>query len=353
MKKMTMRERILAVIHGRELDEVPFVMYDALLPTDEVQQELGRERIGLMRWSNIHREVNPHSRFDIEEYDISGTKWQRKTLTAPAGVITEERAFEPVYDSSSVRKHFLETPNDYEVFWSYLADSQVLPDYERYAREQHELGDDGIPLIAIERTPYQQLWVEWVGLDALSYHFSDYGEHVQHTIELLRQRARKIFDIVIDSPIIFIDFPDNITAPAIGPERFAEYCVPLYDELADRLAERDIPVFVHMDGDLKPLWELIASSKVRGIDSLSPTPDNDTSVGDAVRLWPDKRLFVNFPSSVHLRGYDEVRAEAEDILKAAGHTGNLQIQVSENCPLFAWRNSFHAIRDAIDAFGKP
>ncbi len=48
-----------------------------------------------------------------------------------------------------------------------------------------------------------------------------------------------------------------------------------------------------------------------------------------------------------------MRSEAETILAAAGHTGRLQIQVSENVPLFAWRTSFPAIVDAIQAFGEP
>jgi hypothetical protein len=65
------------------------------------------------------------------------------------------------------------------------------------------------------------------------------------------------------------------------------------------------------------------------------------------------RLFVNFPSSVHLRPLDQVRAEAESILAAAGHTGRLQIQISENVPHSVWRTSLPAIADAIDGFGKP
>jgi hypothetical protein len=306
-----------------------------------------------MRWSAIHRVEHPHCRFESEDFQVNGTKWQRNTLHTPKGALFEERAFEPVYDSSSIRKHYIEDARDYEVFWSYLDDCAILEDYERYQRDQAELGEDGVPLVAIERSPYQQLWVQWVGLDRLSYHFSDYADHVAHTIELLTERARLTFELARRSPAPFIDFPDNITAPAVGPRRFKEYCVPLYNELADALAERDAPVFVHMDGDLKPLWQLIADSKVRGIDSLSPTPDNDTSVGDAVAMWPEKTLFVNFPSSVHLRPYEQVRAEAENILQAAGHTGRLQIQVSENCPLFAWRTSFRAIIDAVEAFGKP
>ena len=70
-------------------------------------------------------------------------------------------------------------------------------------------------------------------------------------------------------------------------------------------------------------------------------------------MWPDKRLFINFPSSVHLRPAEQVRAEAETILAAAGHTGRLQIQLSENVPLGVWRTSLPAIDAAIDAFGRP
>jgi len=155
------------------------------------------------------------------------------------------------------------------------------------------------------------------------------------------------------SPAPFVDFPDNITAPAIGERRFRQYCVPLYDELAGMLSERSAYVFVHMDGDLKPLWQAIAESRVGGLDSFAPAPDNDTTVAQAVSLWPEKRLWVNFPSSVHLCAYDAVRAEAEAILEAAGHTGRLQIQISENVPHAVWRTSLRAIADAIDAFGQP
>jgi hypothetical protein len=353
MTQMTMRERILALVQKRPLDRVPFVLYEGMLPLDEVRAHLGRERIGLLRWSRIHRVEHPNCRFEAETYWVGDAKWQRNTLHTPAGAIYEERAFESAYGSSSIRKHYVERPEDYDVLWSYLEDSEILPDYERYECDQAELGDDGLPLVAIERTPYQQLWVQWVGLDSLSFHWIDCADRVQRTMDLLLERARRIFEVAYRSPAPLIDFPDNITAPAIGPSRFRDLCVPLYDELAAMLAERDVPVFVHMDGDLKPLWSAIAESGVGGIDSLSPAPDNDTPVSEAVSMWPEKRLWVNFPSSRHLGTYDEVRAEAESILGAGGHSGRLQIQISENVPHAVWRTSFAAIADAIDDFGVP
>lgn len=353
MSPMTMRERILAVVHGRELDQVPFVMYDGMLDTQEVQTWLGRSNIGRLRWSQIHRVEHPHCRFDTEEYYVGEARWCRNWLHTPVGSLYEERAFETAYSSSSIRKHYVQEAKDYDVLWYYLNDSIILEDYRQFYQDQDELGDDGTPLVAIERSPYQQLWVQWVGIDQLGYHMADYPERVAHTIELLRKRAQQTFELAYRSPASFIDFPDNITAPTIGLRRFQEYCVPLYNELAGKLAERNALVFVHMDGDLKPLWQAIADSQVGGIDSLSPAPDNDTPVALAASMWPEKKLFVNFPSSVHLRPYEAVRAEAENILQAAGHTGRLQIQISENVPLYAWRTSFPAIVDAVRAFGKP
>lgn len=353
MTEMTMRQRILAVVQGKSLDRVPFVMYDGMLPNDEVRETVGRDRLGLMRWCKLYRVEHPHCRFESEVFYIAETKWQRNTLHTPAGSIYEERAFEAAYGSSSVRRHYIQEADDYDVFCAYLEDCVILENYDQYHSDQHDLGESGVPLVSTERTPYQQLWVRWTGLANLGYHMADCPDRVARTVELLSQRAEAIFEIMRHSPAHFVDFPDNITAPAIGVKRFRQYCVPLYDRLADMLDDRGVPIFVHMDGDLKPLWGAIAESRVGGIDSLAPAPDNDTSVAQAASMWPAMRLFVNFPSSVHLRPYEGVRAVAEEMLVAAGHTGRLQMQISENVPLGVWRTSLPAIADAIDAFGRP
>ncbi|MGC9064695.1 MAG: hypothetical protein ACP5JL_08470, partial [bacterium] len=68
---------------------------------------------------------------------------------------------------------------------------------------------------------------------------------------------------------------------------------------------------------------------------------------------PEKRLFLNFPSSVHLEEPEEIYKEAKKILKEAGHSGRLWIQISENVPPGVWRKSFPQIVKAIEEFGPP
>jgi hypothetical protein len=217
------------------------------------------------------------------------------------------------------------------------------------------VGDDGLPMAAVDRTPYQQLWIQWVSLEDLAWHMADYPDLVEECVQVMAGIQRRVYAAVCEClhrvPVPFVNVPDNITAPAIGPRYFEKYSVPLYRELADMLADRDIPVFVHMDGDLKPLWKLIGESGVRGLDSFSTPPDNDTSITDAVSMWPEMRLFANFPSSVHLAEPKTTYDQTIRMLTEAAGTGRLQIQVSENVPPGVWRTSYLQIVKAINDFG--
>jgi hypothetical protein len=196
---VTNKDRILAVVRGKPVDRVPFVMYEGILPVADVIEHLGPGTIGIMKWSNVHRTEYPNCRTEIKEYLSDGRRQQKKTIHTPAGSMFEERAFEPAYGSSSIIKHFVEEEKDYEVLWSYLQDAVISPDYERFHADQSALGENGVPLVAVERTPYQQLWVQWTGLDNLGYHFADFPDKVEHTVSMLTDRAHRIFDIVRDS----------------------------------------------------------------------------------------------------------------------------------------------------------
>ena len=90
-----------------------------------------------------------------------------------------------------------------------------------------------------------------------------------------------------------------------------------------------------------------------GLESFSPPPSNDTSAKEALSMWPNMRLLLNFPSSVHLASPEEIYRTTAQILAEAGHSGQLQIQISENVPPDVWRKSFPVIIKAIEDFGKP
>jgi len=355
---MTMRERMLAVVRGHAHDRVPFVQYSGLAAPDrEVWALLGRENFGLLRWGRVHRIEHPGCAFESENILRDGLRGKRTVLHTPEGDLVEERFEEPAYRSAHIQRHFIQTPQDYRALRAYLRCARVVEDIEPYLRDLRELGDDGLSFVSIGRTPFQQLWIEWAGIENLCRHLADAPAQVEETLEAMRALQRRVCRVVRGAlervPAPYVNFGDNITAPVIGERFFRRYCLTEYDYMAGLLEGTGVPVCVHMDGDLKPLWSAIGESRIGCLDSLSPPPDNDTSAGEAAAMWPDMRLFVNFPSSVHLGGADAVYRRARHILEEAGRTGRLWIQISENVPPGRWRETFPAIARAIEDFGAP
>jgi len=360
MAEMTMRERMLAVVEGRDHDRAPFVQYTGIVSSnEEAWAMVGRSNMGLLQWCSAHAVETPNCHTESVEFERDGARGVRSTLHTPAGTLTEEALIQPTYGARAIREHYVKEPDDYRVLLAHLRDMTVRENFDGVRAAIADLGDDGLPHLAVARTPYQQLWVQWVGIEDLCLHLVDCPERTDEVIAAMTDVQRRIFEIACaatrELPIPYVDVPDNITAPVIGETYFRRYCVPAYDELADMLAEtgRDVPVFVHMDGDLKPLWDAIGESKVRGIDSLSPPPDNDTGIAEAAAIWPDMRLCPNFPSSVHLAEPEAIYRQAMKILDEGGRTGRLQIQISENVPPGLWKKSYPQIVRAIEDFGRP
>jgi hypothetical protein len=352
MRQMTMRERILAVVRDQGPERVPFVNYEGLAaPNDEVWGLIGRENMGLLRWSAVHRLEHPGCRWESEQCERDGRRALRNRIRMPKGVIEETRLYQDDLGVWAAAEHFVKQPADYGVLLEWLRDTVVVDDTDRFRRDETELGDDGLPHVGTDRTPFQQLWIQWVSIDRLCLDMIDCPDLVHACMDEMGRILREQFTLAARSGAPYVCVPDNITAPVIGERYFRQYCVPWYDELAAMLPE-DVPVFVHMDGDLKPLWGAVAESGVRGLDSMSPPPDNDTSVADAVREWPQMRLFVNFPSSVHIASPERIREVTLGLLEEGAHTGRLEIQVSENVPPGAWRTSYPAIVGAIEEFGQ-
>ena len=279
-RRMSMHDRMLAVIQGREHDRVPFAQYNIrtdpdpsivvglAAPNEEIWSVVGRENMGIIRWGRVHQIEHPHCCLQSEKISSDGLPGKRTILRTPVGELVEERFYEPAFDAPCVKKYFVSEPKDYAILAFFLRDIIVHESIDDYLAIARDVGDDGLVPLWVGRTPFQQLWIEWVSIENLAWHLAECPDLVEECALLMTRNLRSLFQIIRTAPIPCAVFPDNITAPVIGEKYFRRYCVPLYNELADILADRGIPVLVHMDGALKPLWKAIGESKVGGLESF-------------------------------------------------------------------------------------
>jgi len=354
MAEMTMRQRMLAVVRGEPHDRVPFVSYRGMAPTKEAWGLVGRNNLGILGWTGICSCRTPNCRREVEPFELNGRTAQRTIIHTPEGRLSEVWVAAAV--GLHVHEHFIKAPDDYKILLALLRDQHYTPNVDGWLAEWNEIGDDGLPHTSIARTAYQALWVEWVNPVDLAAHMTDEPALMEEVFAAMNADLAKAFaaarEVVRQAPVPYLVLPDNITAPMIGESNFRKYCMPMYLRLREMLDEigSNIPVAVHTDGDLRPLWKAFAESRVGWFDSMSPPPDNDTSVADALREWPGAGVGINFPSSVHLKSEREIYATTMEILDQGGRSNRLQIQISEDMPPGAWKKSFPQIVRAIDDF---
>ncbi|MHC4563458.1 MAG: uroporphyrinogen decarboxylase family protein [Planctomycetota bacterium] len=351
---MTMRERMLAVIRGREHDRVPFVQYHWMVPADDARALVGRGNIGELSWCPAATCEMPNSSEETEEFELDGRRARRTTLHTPEGDLQQVWVDADV--AAHLHEHYVKEPSDYRALMAYLRDHQFTANIDGWTSMWGQLGDDGICHTCVSRTAYQSLWIMWVSPVNLIAHMTDEPALMEEVFttfnDLLEQEFACACELARQRPVPYIVMPDNITAPMIGETYFRKYCMPMYARLREMLDEAgsDIPVAVHADGDLKPLWDAFGESAVRWIDSMSPTPDNDTSVADALQVWPETGIGINFPSSVHIQDAESIYRATLEILEQGGRSRRLQIQISEDMPPEAWRKSYPQIVRGIEDF---
>jgi len=71
-------------------------------------------------------------------------------------------------------------------------------------------------------------------------------------------------------------------------------------------------------------------------------------VAQARALWPDKVLWINFPSSVHLRPAAEIEAVTRRLVAEAAPGDGFLVGITEDVPPDRWQDSFAAIARGLE-----
>jgi len=180
----------------------------------------------------------------------------------------------------------------------------------------------------------------------------EYPNEFLSLYELLCERRRDLYRIYADSPAEVMLYCGNVVPRVLGPKRFARYVVPCLDECADFLHEQGKLLGTHLDADTLALAPAVAASKLDMIEAFTPLPDCDMSVAQARAAWPDKILWCNFPSSVHLSDDGTIAETTRHMLHDAGRGERFLLGVTEDIPEWRMWRSLGVISDVLNHEGQ-
>ena len=259
--------------------------------------------------------------WDLVPTDRAGTT--RTELITPVGrlSLTHTLLDEGVYNGTDpyLQEHLVKDEADFKVVEYILERAEFVPAFEKIKAEEAQLGGEGLLVPLLQRIPFQQILLEYLGEMNLFYALHDNPVLVRRLLELLDQQLLTAIQRLADLDVPYVEFPDNLHGLMTNPKLFREYCLPAYQKYTDILHRQGKQAGSHTDGDIRPLLGLLVESGLDVCESVSPAPLTSFTFQEVNQAWRGKPvLWGGLPTPILEQDTSETEFQTylDDLLAA-------------------------------------
>ncbi len=343
---MSIRKRLIHALSGKPVIRPAYLVYDAFLPNPGVDWELLFSLgLGEIRHRSVTKTLRPHSEVIETTKDQDGMVRRDVVIRTDIGELHEHYLGKGGGMLDWRMEHLIKKPQDYRILKRAFEDSRFILDESEFLASEAQLQDRGITLVHADRTPFQRIMIDYAGLERFSYDFADGTYELFELLEMMNHQIIEEFEEITKSEAQYIKLWENIGVDSAGPHAFRKYIVPVYEQILYMFSRTSQELIVHYDGNIRLIKDDIRRMGFQ-IDSLTPPPEGDMTVGEARDAWPDTFLWLH-PSLSWLEESPEVvKSHITRMTKEAG--GRLFcFEMSEGVPE-NWESSVPAVLEALD-----
>jgi hypothetical protein len=346
---VSVRDRLLGALRGEVVTHPVYVVYDAFLPNPAVDWDrLFALGLGQVNHAFVVAERRPHCEVVETRTVESGLERRDVTIHTTAGELHE-------YYLGDSRKgllpwrmeHFIKKPSDYRIMARALEGSTYTPTDLAFDESEAALGDRGITIAHVDRTPFQKVQVDLAGIEAFSCHLADEEPALLDLLELMNGLKLQEFACVARSKARFVKLWENIGIDTVGPRAYRAHIVPTLERILEVLRGAGQRLMVHYDGKVRLIADDIRRLGL-DLDSLTPEPEGDVDAAQARALWPESFLWLHPSLTLFLQPLPEVRARFRRMAREAGPR-RYCFEISEGVPA-NWQQAVPAVLQELAAW---
>ena len=349
----TPKARVETALHGGHADVVPFTVYEYKLPQCALERTLrNRGLCSLERRHSVYRSHRPNCRMTQEVYWEDGKRFTRTHYETPAGTLS---ALSEAADFTSWHhEKMFKTPDDYKAIRAWIEDEQFEPAYDDFIEAQRRWGDDAVLRAGFGLEPLQIFITSGnlMKMEDFCLQWMDHRDEILKLYDVVVEKRRQVYPIIAESPASHANYGGNVVPDIVSPAMFEQYYTPHYNEAAEIMHKHGKLIGSHFDDDCRQLKDQIAATDLDYVEAFTPAPDTDMTLAEARDAWPDKVLWINFPSSVHLRDDAAVEAFTVDMLDELDTIDGLIVGITEDMPPERHLDSCKAIMDGLERHAK-
>ena len=217
----------------------------------------------------------------------------RRTWSTPVGSITEEVSFMKDSCSTAHTRYPVSDRGDLDVFLYMLEHRELRPACIEDYPERLELWKkyDGIPSIAMPRSPLVAFFYEWAGVQNAVYLMMDYPDIIGELFSIMNRQEEPIIDAVCRLAPPLVHFADNLSSDNIAG-LYDDYMLDGHKKRIDRFHKVGTACAVHLDGVVRGLLPKLASAGFDAVEALTPQPGGDLPVEDMRQTADNDRVIL-------------------------------------------------------------
>lgn len=347
---MTIRERMLAAYRGEAQDRPALGIYIRYLPRGEVDRAVRDMGMGLIDYVPLTTQIGPPwhmlpgflSEIDgasltVKHYWKDGLMREVRTYDTPVGSVYADIGQSAGAGSEHIASYYLKSPEDYRTMRWIVEHARLSSNTKLYQTAVERMGEDGVVMGRMDRTPYQKLLLELAGGEQFLMDLYDDPEPVEELMEALGRRYREQVDRAVESPAEILWIPDNVTVDMTPPSACQKYLLPHYQYCVKCAHQAGKRVALHYDGRIRPLIPFLKTVGADILESVSaPSIGGDMAYRECLTALLEMSILPNFPSNLCDAPDEAIEACVRDyLLAAAGRP--FMLQISEDLAEGTWR----------------
>jgi uroporphyrinogen-III decarboxylase len=364
---MTPRERIKAILNGRKPDKVPWFGDLDYWANSLIKKGLkSHDFIRSQEYIEWHRQLGVGfylqgyfpftTHYDgckTEEWKEGNRRFTR--ITTPFGSVRECWEYIPASFTEAPVEHFLKSAEDLPSMNYIYQHIRFEPDYQFASNRLEQVGDQGIVLCYLPKSPFMHLVALEAGIEAVTLMAlmdPDGFAGLMATMEAAFDKAARI---AVDSPAEVLMIPENLSSEMIGPGFFEQYMRSYQEKWIREIRKAGKHSFIHIDGTLRGLIREEASTGFTVLEALTPKPAGDMDfseiapwIGNSSTILWGGIPGVMFTNHVSDEDFDR---HVERILSIMKHEPRFVLGVADQVPPDGLEKRVTRVAELVELYG--
>jgi hypothetical protein len=222
--------------------------------------------------------------------DLQEGSLRRVSFETPLGVLSGVWTYLPESFSQAPTQHLIRTAQDLAVMRYVYEHSTYLPDYAELERRRPLIGEQGVLLAYLPRSPLMDFVAEFAGIQQITELWMDAPKELEETLRLAESNRDQAAAIALASPAECLMIPENLSSEVVGRRFFEQYLRGYETRWVERIRQAGKHSFVHMDGTLRGLLRQISSVGFDIVEAATPAPVGDMTFPEMRQLAGPKLI---------------------------------------------------------------